>query len=744
MMPSYIQDPELLAQLNAGAPARGADAFDQAVRAEGLSGPIVDVARSIYQQESGGGRNTKTSNAGAVGGMQILPATFASVADKGWDINDPVANARAGLRYVKQGYEASGGDPALTGAFYYGGPGGLAKAKQGQAVRDPRNPNAPDTLQYGQQVASRIPKERGLIQRAVEAVIPSAQAAERQYIEDPALLQQLNGDGAPAAPQNEPYRVEVRGTSADEPQVQTRTDRVAQGLVDPINGGAQLLERGVRALAPGLVQGINRVNNAIADSTGLVARLPEGGVDQQVRDQEVQYQAARREVNGGQAPGFDGYRLLGNILSPANLALGASAPAAATAAGRVGAAAATAGAAGALTPVVGGDPENFAVDKAKQVGISTVAGGLFQPIVAGVGRLISPNASTNPQNALLAAEGVRPTIGQTLGGVANRVEQRLTSVPFMGDSIAGARASAQEDLRRAVQNRVTDPINGQRVAETGQAGAAAVGRQVDDAYEAARNAMGSFQLDSTARQEFTALRQQLSALDPKAQKQFAAAIAPLRQDISQNGTISADVFKRVDSKLGQEAVRFSKSTDGYQQQLGDALAEMQRIIRDAGSRADPKAGQMFKQANAAFANQERLREAAKAAVRQEGEFTPGQLAGAVRSADQSVRKNNVATGNALMQDLGNAGLRLSNTVPNSGTVDRAMQIVTGGAVFADPVITGSLLAAGSTMYSPAGQSLLRTLATARPEQAQAVRNALLQASPALAPAAGQAALGFGR
>lgn len=137
--------------------AKTQNLFEEALAAEGITGQLADVARSIYKQESGGGKNTKTSNAGAVGGMQILPTTFASVADKGWDINDPVLNARAGIRYLKQLDKQSGGDPALTAAGYYGGPGALEKARKGIAVSDPRNPNAPNTLQYGQQVAARLP-----------------------------------------------------------------------------------------------------------------------------------------------------------------------------------------------------------------------------------------------------------------------------------------------------------------------------------------------------------------------------------------------------------------------------------------------------------------------------------------------------------------------------------------------------------------------------------------------------------
>ncbi len=154
--------------------------FDAALLAEGVTGAAADVARSIYQQESGSGKNTKTSNAGAVGGMQVMPGTFKEVAGEGWDINDPVHNARAGIRYVQKMSDLAGGDPALTAAGYYGGPGGLEKARKGIAVSDPRNPNAPNTLQYGQQVAARVPKGpvANMLDKVTDALIPSASAQE--------------------------------------------------------------------------------------------------------------------------------------------------------------------------------------------------------------------------------------------------------------------------------------------------------------------------------------------------------------------------------------------------------------------------------------------------------------------------------------------------------------------------------------------------------------------------------------
>jgi hypothetical protein len=130
--------------------------FEAALSAEGADGDFADFARSLIQQESASGKNTKTSNRGATGPMQVRPGTFGDMADKGWDIKNEDHNMRAGIRYAKMMWDKAGGDPALAAAGYYGGPGGQAKARAGVAVRDPKNPNAPDTLQYGQEVAGRM------------------------------------------------------------------------------------------------------------------------------------------------------------------------------------------------------------------------------------------------------------------------------------------------------------------------------------------------------------------------------------------------------------------------------------------------------------------------------------------------------------------------------------------------------------------------------------------------------------
>ena len=131
--------------------------FEDALIIEKAYGtPFGEFVKSLHMQESSGGKNTKTSNRGAVGAMQVTKDAFKDVADKGWDFNDSFDTTRAGIRYAKKMWDMAGGDPRLAAVGYYGGPGGIEKAKRGVAVSDPVNPKAPNTFQYADQVVARM------------------------------------------------------------------------------------------------------------------------------------------------------------------------------------------------------------------------------------------------------------------------------------------------------------------------------------------------------------------------------------------------------------------------------------------------------------------------------------------------------------------------------------------------------------------------------------------------------------
>lgn len=77
----------------------------------------------------------------------------------------------------------------------------------------------------------------------------------------------------------------------------------------------------------------------------------------------------------------------------------------------------------------------------------------------------------NPRNAAAVNElrrsGVNVTPGQALGGVAGRIEEKATSIPFLGDDIIAARQRAKTQFNSATINRVLAPIR-QKITETGR------------------------------------------------------------------------------------------------------------------------------------------------------------------------------------------------------------------------------------------------------------------------------------
>ena len=81
----------------------GAELFEKALDMEGITDPKERAfLKAIHGQESSGKTSAPTSNRDAHGAMQILPGTFKQVADKDMDINKPLDNMRAGIRYGKK------------------------------------------------------------------------------------------------------------------------------------------------------------------------------------------------------------------------------------------------------------------------------------------------------------------------------------------------------------------------------------------------------------------------------------------------------------------------------------------------------------------------------------------------------------------------------------------------------------------------------------------------------------------
>lgn len=500
----------------------------------------------------------------------------------------------------------------------------------------------------------------------------------------------------------------------------SRTEKVVMGIADPIHGGAQLL---TKILPDSVVQAGNKANNWLADKTGLVARLPEGGVDQQVRQREADYQGRRASAGD---TGFDWWRTGGNIISPVNKALPFTS--AAPLATRVAVGAASGAGSAALAPVSSGE---FWDTKRDQVLTGAAFGGATPVVASGVSRVVSPKASTNPQIAKLRSEGITPTAGQILGGAASRTEEKLSSLPLVGDAIAGAKLRSVDQLNRAVAGRALSPV-GAKLPEgaTGRDAVEFVGDTLGKKYDELLPRL-TVRADQQFSADINSLRGMVrnGSMDPKYANQFDRYMrANVLGKFKGQNALTGQTAKDIESDLGQEIARYSRSQDPDAMLYSDALKEVQSNLRGLVERSNPVAAKELKAINTGYANFKRMERAAAGVGAEDGVFSAGQLQSAVKALDRSKDKRKFSRGEALLQDLSDpAKAVLGSKVPNSGTADRSFMAL---ATLLDPKAAAMALTA-PVLYSQTGQRALAGLLASRPQGAEAAANALRQASPGL-------------
>jgi hypothetical protein len=156
--------------------------------------------------------------------------------------------------------------------------------------------------------------------------------------------------------------------------------RTLKGMKDPIDAGAQMLPRALSTVASlgGLAP------NRISDWLDSESKRVDAGIN----DSEREYSTARWATNQA---GFDGARLLGNIVNPTTIAAGARLPQAVSTLGRAGAGALSGAVGGMLNPVsdTTGDV-GFGAQKVGQMGVGALGGGVASPILGKLTDLAAP------------------------------------------------------------------------------------------------------------------------------------------------------------------------------------------------------------------------------------------------------------------------------------------------------------------------------------------------------------------
>lgn len=523
----------------------------------------------------------------------------------------------------------------------------------------------------------------------------------------------------------------------------TTWQKFTQGVLDPINGGAQLL---AHMLPTGVVDAVNSattaVNNApvigsITKALGMTpATAPQ--IDQSIAQNEQSYQAARAAA--GQS-GFDGWREAGRAV--ASLPLGSVGPASAGLGlgGRIALGAAQGAASSATMPIT--DPTeqtNYGTNKLANAAVGGLGGAVINPLVSAVGGVISPNVSAAARQLL--DRNVPLTPGQILGGAAARTEEKLTSVPVLGDMIKNSQVRAVQGFNRATYNEALAPI-GATVAPDIQVGSdaiAAVRNQIGHVYDSIEP-RASFVADQNFANDVAGIRADLAQRAPAMLQQFDNIVnnqvtAKLNPQGALNGAQWGATRSEING-MARDQVLGNATPDN--RSLSGALGDLNDAINaGVGRSSPPDILPTLQSANAAWARFKQIEAAAGStgASNNGNVFTPAQFQAAIRRGSTAAQKS---TNSGLNGNLGAAAQEiLGSKYPDSGTPGRAalMGLLSGGAGIGglmtlpkSTMATGAALGLGSLPYTQIGNSLSRAVLANRPGFAAPLGRAVTNSGP---------------
>lgn len=495
-------------------------------------------------------------------------------------------------------------------------------------------------------------------------------------------------------------------------------ERFMQGLRDIGEGAAQLGAH----MFPGSMPAVPGTQS------------PVGMVDRRIAEDQSAYTNRREEAGGGGGlPDFA--RVGGNATAMLPIGL-AAAPE--TVAGGVVAGALTGAGSNMLAPVT--DPSaDYWSEKGKQAAIGGLFGGVTGGTATAIGKSIAPSPKTEVRN--LMNRGITPTPGQILGGGANKMEERLASVPLLGDMVTGGRRRAMEDFNRAAINDVLSSI--------GKQGSGKIGREgIQEAEDALRSEYQrllpnlTFQADQQFVDEVVNLRQMASFLPEKEFIQFEKVLQQkIGPKLGENGAMDGESFKVLESELSRLARQYKKDPSADANQLGDALDEVLTSMRGNLERNNPMFKDQLSAVNLGWAKFKRVQRASTMQNRENpGVFSPPQLDNAVKALDKSKDHAAFARGNALMQDLSSDATKvLGDKVPNSGTPERLLGAMAVGGYYDPMTLIGSGLL--SLPYTQAGQKALASMFARNPTLGSSlVGGAVKRSSIPLSAGAGSAGL----
>ena len=195
----------------------------------------------------------------------------------------------------------------------------------------------------------------------------------------------------------------------------------------------------------------------------------------------------------------------------------------------------------------------------------------------------------------------------------------------------------------------------------------------------------------------------------------------LYANFNKEGILTGEGFKKVQSNLRGLAKGYLTSPDQTVRNIGGSYKKILDTLNGTLVKMNPKHAQQLSDIDFSFKMLIPLEKATVSASANSGVFSPSQLMNAVKSSDKSLRKGNVASGDALLQDIAGLGQNIKINLPNSGTATRADIMKTMGGLGGDavagygamsnPLLAGGLATGTILGYSRGGTPIVRRAVT---------------------------------
>jgi hypothetical protein len=336
-------------------------------------------------------------------------------------------------------------------------------------------------------------------------------------------------------------------------------------------------------------------------------------------------------------------------------------------------------------------------------GVGGLAGGAAgRGLARGAGGLLRGVRNADVQG--LRAAGVPLTVGQTLGGAAKGIEDRLSGVPVIGGVVNARRLEGMQGFNRAAFDEALAPIGANTGGITGEAGIDAAQGATRQGYDNALNGVSV-----TRDPQFTgdyngaiAQGSQVPRVGPEFEAWARSDLDPLTAQPQYDGATIQDFI--------QQTRGADFGNDAMGNLVGRSVTGAEDAMRGLVSRQAPDVLPALRNADQASRNGTRVGET--------GTFAPSQLADA-SAANAKKFGNSQGTTRQPFFGLSRAGQAvLPNSVPDSGTAGRLLTqqalgaaglgVLGGGAGYAGGgedgaqalglggLATGGLLAAGGS------------------------------------------------